>query len=268
MRSGCAVFFGEQLPQRFFALAEIDFPRCDLCIVLGTSLKVHPFASLVGMVPRDVPRLLINREEVGTQGQPLIEMLGFIDDRAFDFNEDTRYRDAHFLGDCDEGTRQLAQQLDDVSGWAAGSRAQALEQPSEHLPAGSASSASPELSSHRSGDVCGWVDAIDRRISEQPLPQPKSTVNPYAAASASLSPTESAFADTTAVHQNPPPCSIQQSAQASEPAGKVDGATDAEDAKADVLHQAPAPVAQQLDTVGPDPTDDAQKPLLKAPRLA
>ena len=34
------VFFGEQLPERFFSLAQSDFSACDLLIILGTSLKV------------------------------------------------------------------------------------------------------------------------------------------------------------------------------------------------------------------------------------
>jgi NAD-dependent SIR2 family protein deacetylase len=42
------VFFGESLPARFFELLQKDFPQCDLLIVLGTSLVVHPFASLIG----------------------------------------------------------------------------------------------------------------------------------------------------------------------------------------------------------------------------
>ena len=41
-----AVFFGEPLPRRF-RLVDEDFPRCDLLIILGTSLVVQPFASLV-----------------------------------------------------------------------------------------------------------------------------------------------------------------------------------------------------------------------------
>ena len=41
-----AVFFGEPLPERF-RLVEEDFPNCDLLIILGTSLVVQPFASLV-----------------------------------------------------------------------------------------------------------------------------------------------------------------------------------------------------------------------------
>ena len=42
------VFFGEGLPPRFFQLTEGDFEACDLLLVIGTSLVVQPFASLVG----------------------------------------------------------------------------------------------------------------------------------------------------------------------------------------------------------------------------
>lgn len=58
------VFFGEQLPQRFF-LHMVDFPMADLLIIIGTSLEVEPFASLSQASRRSVPRVLINRELVG-----------------------------------------------------------------------------------------------------------------------------------------------------------------------------------------------------------
>ncbi|XP_075044084.1 NAD-dependent protein deacetylase sirtuin-3-like [Mixophyes fleayi] len=58
------VFFGEQLPPRFF-LHLTDFPRADLLIVMGTSLEVEPFASLVYTVGGSTPRVLINRDPVG-----------------------------------------------------------------------------------------------------------------------------------------------------------------------------------------------------------
>ncbi|XP_018422721.1 PREDICTED: NAD-dependent protein deacetylase sirtuin-3-like [Nanorana parkeri] len=58
------VFFGEQLPARFF-LHLTDFPRADLLIVMGTSLEVEPFASLVYAVGRSTPRVLLNRDNVG-----------------------------------------------------------------------------------------------------------------------------------------------------------------------------------------------------------
>ncbi|XP_048342357.1 NAD-dependent protein deacetylase sirtuin-3, mitochondrial isoform X2 [Sphaerodactylus townsendi] len=58
------VFFGEELPHRFF-LHVTDFPMADLLFVIGTSLEVQPFASLAGAVRSSVPRLLINRDLVG-----------------------------------------------------------------------------------------------------------------------------------------------------------------------------------------------------------
>lgn len=56
------------------------------------------------MIAHDCTRL----PQVGTQGQPLIEMLVFIDERALDFDETTRYRDVCYLGDCDAAVRELA----------------------------------------------------------------------------------------------------------------------------------------------------------------
>lgn len=41
------VFFGEALPPKFFSSMKNDFPECDLLIIMGTSLVVQPFASLI-----------------------------------------------------------------------------------------------------------------------------------------------------------------------------------------------------------------------------
>lgn len=41
------VFFGEMLPDRFQMLADRDFDQADLLIIMGSSLVVQPFASLV-----------------------------------------------------------------------------------------------------------------------------------------------------------------------------------------------------------------------------
>lgn len=41
------VFFGEMLPERFHFLADRDFAQADLLIIMGSSLVVQPFASLV-----------------------------------------------------------------------------------------------------------------------------------------------------------------------------------------------------------------------------
>ncbi len=41
------VFFGENLPQKFFQHVHSDFKECDLLIIMGTSLMVQPFAGLI-----------------------------------------------------------------------------------------------------------------------------------------------------------------------------------------------------------------------------
>ncbi|KHJ76931.1 transcriptional regulator, Sir2 family [Oesophagostomum dentatum] len=61
-------FVGEDLPARFFQCAITDFPQCDLLLIMGTSLVVQPFASLVNEVAEEVPRLLINMKEAGRAG--------------------------------------------------------------------------------------------------------------------------------------------------------------------------------------------------------
>ncbi|RKO91242.1 DHS-like NAD/FAD-binding domain-containing protein, partial [Blyttiomyces helicus] len=97
------VFFGEKLPPRFSQLSRDDLGKCDLLIVIGTSLAVYPFASLINYPAEDVPRLLINREVVGVHA------------RGFDFVGDVQRlrRDALFEGGCDEGVIKLAELL----GW-------------------------------------------------------------------------------------------------------------------------------------------------------
>ncbi|XP_002127418.4 NAD-dependent protein deacetylase sirtuin-2 [Ciona intestinalis] len=58
------VFFGEDLPKRFYYYLK-DFPSCDLLLVFGTSLQVEPFASLVDSSRFTTPRLLLNMMKVG-----------------------------------------------------------------------------------------------------------------------------------------------------------------------------------------------------------
>eukprot|EP01059_Diplonema_ambulator_P001897 TRINITY_DN1156_c0_g1_i2.p1 TRINITY_DN1156_c0_g1~~TRINITY_DN1156_c0_g1_i2.p1 ORF type:complete len:362 (+),score=94.92 TRINITY_DN1156_c0_g1_i2:825-1910(+) len=89
------VFFGENLPEAFFPSVKRDFPKCDLLIVMGTSLVVHPFASLVTAVPPGVPRLLINNDRVG-------EGLGLFKDAK---------RDVHLDGKIDDRCIELAKGL-------------------------------------------------------------------------------------------------------------------------------------------------------------
>jgi NAD-dependent deacetylase sirtuin 2 len=104
------VFFGEQLPTHFFRLVQEDFPKCDCLIVMGTSLVVQPFASLIGRVNSDCPRLLINREKVGTYSKRRAIM--GMNTGGFRFDK-SNYRDALWLGDCDNGVQHLSEML----GW-------------------------------------------------------------------------------------------------------------------------------------------------------
>ena len=112
------VFFGENLPERFGEKASEDFPKCDLLIVAGTSLAVHPFAGLVNHPGEGVPRLLVNRERVGeadARVRAMAALVGHTAGLGFDFAPESNRRDALFLGDCDDGFRELARLL----GWDA-----------------------------------------------------------------------------------------------------------------------------------------------------
>lgn len=134
------VFFGEALPSQFFErltdlhicelLSSFDLERACaitdiILVVLGTSLSVHPFASLINRVPLHCPRLLINLEAVGeATKQPSGNSTkhSYLDGKdeirdGFDFDGRTGrkngIRDLHFLGTADEGVGKLAQEL----GW-------------------------------------------------------------------------------------------------------------------------------------------------------
>jgi len=86
------VFFGEGLPERFHNLIEQDFHKCDLCITMGTSLYVQPFASLPNYVGKECKRVLINRERVGN----------------FKFNDPTNKTDVFYKGNADDGCIEMA----------------------------------------------------------------------------------------------------------------------------------------------------------------
>lgn len=86
------VFFGEQLPSSFFEARDLP-SEADLAIVMGTSLSVHPFASLPQFCRDRTPRVLINSEQVGDMG--------------------SRPDDVLMLEDCDSGVRKLAE----ACGW-------------------------------------------------------------------------------------------------------------------------------------------------------
>nr|XP_054761673.1 NAD-dependent protein deacetylase sirtuin-3-like [Lytechinus pictus] len=90
------VFFGEDLPKRFFYYMK-DMPLCDLLIIMGTSLEVYPFAGIVDSVRPFIPRLLINREVVGPFSRP----------------SSSRHNDLAVTGDLVECVQKFAR----VLGW-------------------------------------------------------------------------------------------------------------------------------------------------------
>nr|XP_006228735.1 NAD-dependent protein deacetylase sirtuin-2 isoform X2 [Rattus norvegicus] len=105
------VFFGENLPPRFFSCMQSDFSKVDLLIIMGTSLQVQPFASLISKAPLATPRLLINKEKTGQTDPFLGMMMGL--GGGMDFDSKKAYRDVAWLGDCDQGCLALA----DLLGW-------------------------------------------------------------------------------------------------------------------------------------------------------
>lgn len=87
--------------------------------VLGTSLTVQPFASLIDRVPESCPRVLFNLESVGeasARGLSRLVMSGGASE-GFDFDGRTGrqqgIRDVRFIGTSDEGVRELCRAL----GW-------------------------------------------------------------------------------------------------------------------------------------------------------
>lgn len=104
------VFFGEQLPRKFFQLIPIDFKNCDLLIVIGTSLTVRPFASLVQLVSEETPRLMINLTKFETASR-LERLMGT--GPGFQFDLENNIRDVMMQGLCDEMCQELVRKL----GW-------------------------------------------------------------------------------------------------------------------------------------------------------
>ena len=131
------VFFGESLPESFWrnisvrlpqiSVAEAyeqDLSKCDLLLIVGTSLTVTPFANLPGYVRPPNPRILINREAVGPFSHlPAVRGSPSLGNRGYDFSlrrflqggmDDGPFEtDEIWQGDSDEGVRALADEL----GW-------------------------------------------------------------------------------------------------------------------------------------------------------
>lgn len=62
------IFFGEKLPADFFKKSFL-LEKADLVIVMGTSLVVYPFANLLSLINKNIPIVLINREDSYSKGE-------------------------------------------------------------------------------------------------------------------------------------------------------------------------------------------------------
>jgi NAD-dependent deacetylase sirtuin 2 len=109
------VMFGEDLPQKFFQSTKHDFPSADLLIVMGTSLAVTPFNTLIDKVPESTPRLLINRDKVGMQEEERKKaaIRGF-ETTGFSFDDPSNIRDVFAQGNCDDVVLKLVH----LMGWS------------------------------------------------------------------------------------------------------------------------------------------------------
>lgn len=83
------VFFGEGLPEIYHKSINDDKNKCDLLIVIGSSLKVKPVANIPLLLPKHIPQVLINRESL----------------RHMNF-------DIELLGDCDVIVNELLMRLE------------------------------------------------------------------------------------------------------------------------------------------------------------
>jgi NAD-dependent protein deacetylase sirtuin 2 len=103
------VFFGESLPERFFHRSSEDMSECDMLLVMGTSLQVHPFAGLADEVVSSCPRVLLNRDPVHEVSREMLQH-GF--DRGFRFNvPEYNVRDVALLGDLDDVVWRLLNEI-------------------------------------------------------------------------------------------------------------------------------------------------------------
>lgn len=128
------VFFGEALPPLFHQNRTLP-EEADLCIVMGTSLSVQPFASLPELVSDDCPRVLINQERVGSMG--------------------SRPDDVLLLGDCDDAIRSIAK----ACGWL-----EELEQLWASTAANVPQEKSPETAESEENSLEDEVDKLTREI--------------------------------------------------------------------------------------------------------
>lgn len=108
------VMYGDDLPEEFFEMLENDFENCDMLFVIGTSLKVEPFPSIIEYVPREIPRVLINNEPVVMYEEELDVVNGKLVDKSkerlsqkFKFGHFFNRRDVFVGGDIQDNIKKL-----------------------------------------------------------------------------------------------------------------------------------------------------------------
>eukprot|EP01125_Pyxidicula_operculata_P013765 TRINITY_DN4567_c0_g2_i1.p1 TRINITY_DN4567_c0_g2~~TRINITY_DN4567_c0_g2_i1.p1 ORF type:complete len:792 (-),score=177.02 TRINITY_DN4567_c0_g2_i1:15-2390(-) len=106
------ILFGESLPTEFFESIQDDFALCDLLIVMGTSLKVYPFAGLVNKVKDTCPRILFNQEVVAAFTKGVKQKVEGNTLQTVDQGLEGTYRDVALVGDIDKSLKFLAESLD------------------------------------------------------------------------------------------------------------------------------------------------------------
>lgn len=121
------IFFGEPLPMHFIEFLMDEASKADLLIVIGTSLKVHPFASLTGEVSKSIPRVVINNQRVGGDFFFKCDEATKMDQEPLDSDSEDEFllaklkqfaadgrqatRDTLIVGDCQKIVQELAKKL-------------------------------------------------------------------------------------------------------------------------------------------------------------
>ncbi|KAJ3866762.1 class I sirtuins SIR2 family protein [Lentinula novae-zelandiae] len=171
------VFFGESLPESFSRAPSI-IRSADLLIVIGTSLTVHPFASLAKICPDSCHRVLINIDRVGDFG--------------------SRVDDVILLGKCDEIVRELCKELgweeELMSLWA--ETAYSTDGTSAMIPPTDATPSESRTEAKRDNDLEEEVVKLAEKIQKQfDLEGDNNTEEPGKPSKESYSPTDKAIHD-------------------------------------------------------------------------
>jgi hypothetical protein len=104
-------FFGEHLSDSVRRCLEVDRDKVDALIVMGTSLSVAPISKVVGFLPPNIPRILINRTVVHPSQTPDSNPEAAGTGSATSDFRDSYVFDAYLLGFCDDVSRALARRL-------------------------------------------------------------------------------------------------------------------------------------------------------------